>query len=963
MNEGKPSFQVRFLGSGEVLLDGAPLVFPYRKARLLMLMLLEAGRADREVLCARIWTERPDRARANLRNALAALNRILPPGCIVADRFSVRIGEGVAVHSDLGEIDGPSLDPEIAVRLAVPFLDDPSLEGNAWVEERREHYARKLRKAAARKLAAAEDGEKNFWRLWAVEPEEPASSPASPRRTDLPFVRVEERDAILDFLDAPADGDFFSCCFCTAVFGEEGSGKSALVEEIYERKKRQGLLCFRARAREGEGNGQRATLGGILKSILGSRKLQDAGLPAFHLRYLTASFPELPSRESGGDAWASAPLPMDQNPYLLGKIFAALFDRIHSPANRQIMLLLEDAHWGDRLLPNFLRGLLENARPPLAVILTCYPEFKPSLDLSLSSLDRLRRQETFLVRLTLRQTEQICRDALPAQQLTDEKLAEIYEHTGGSPFLLREFLSFYDLEDWSSRLSKSLYEVVHSRILTLTDEESELLDCVAVFPGEAPFDPLKALSGLSDAALIGLYEKLHRKGLLYDRASGSSFSILFRYSLIKKQIREAMSGLKRWNLHRRLLDYFKGHPEALPDRRALSLLAQDAGEPETELGARMEELRAHFEYSHELFPMLSDASLTDSTRTMNDTFLTRTYLAESQDLLDRLIRMRGRVPDLIRHERALLMLQGGYLRWSGNYADAESCLEEALRTAFHSPDREEAVVEVLEQLCYLGIQTDDPRLLKRYVFQFYRSARKEQLHPQVGMALRFLAILNIMEGHYDVAEKLLNMSLRLFEKLEAHGNGYMLSIIAATHYQGDIALHRGRHEEAQSHYLQCVRLCEGRGFYRGLGLHLAKAAWCAVRLGQLETAREHLAFALPLFEGFQSRRGAGLCAGEIVFGLSALFALWDGEPQKAKENLLYADELGGIMQKPLWNAILFCIKALLKSGSREKNKTHLERLLPHEPEHYLSEAQRLFDGLGLTGETEAYEQLRKARSF
>jgi tetratricopeptide (TPR) repeat protein len=650
------------------------------------------------------------------------------------------------------------------------------------------------------------------------------------------------------------------------------------------------------------------------------------------------------------------------NPHLLDQIFALLFDEIHRRTRRQVFLLLEDVHWADRLIPDILRGLFENARRGFAVLLTCYPEFRPRLDIALE-LPGLRLREISLDRLSLEQTALICREVVSKDRLTPSRLAEIYEHTGGSPFLLQEFLRFCDAEDWSDKLAKSLHEVVNRRILSLSDEEANLLDCVAIFSGEASFDALKYLSELDDARLIRLYEKLHQKGLLYDRPDGESFAVLFRYPLIKKQIVSAMLGVKRWNLHRRLTGYLRryvtqhGSPACL-DERKLSLLAwhaRQAGDSLTELDARIRELKAHFVFTHELFPMLSDADLTRPPKLTTDIGFIEARLREIRSLLDRVVRASGRPPGFHAFERAILTIEGGRLRWSGDYAGAQSCLDEALKLAHFSAEGEAAAVEVLEQFCYLGIQKDDPVLLRQYVFLFYRAAMRAHMSPQVGMALRFLAVLAIMEGRCDDAVKVLNMSIRLFEKLEARGDGYTLSIIAAIHYHGDVAVHRGNHEEALSHYRQCVKLCESRGFYRGLGLHLAKSAWCAARLGKVDRMREYLAFARPLFEGLQSRPGAGMCGGEIVLDLSALLDVLDGELERAAQYLRQAGDLSRIMHKPLWNAIHFCILALLK----EREEPVLAPVLTEDTRHYLGEARTRFERLGLLHELEAFDQLRE----
>jgi hypothetical protein len=224
----------------------------------------------------------------------------------------------------------------------------------------------------------------------------------------------------------------------------------------------------------------------------------------------------------------------------------------------------------------------------------------------------------------------------------------------------------------------------------------------------------------------------------------------------------------------------------------------------------------------------------------------------------------------------------------------------------------------------------------------------------MGTAMRFTAILRIMEGDYGRARRLLAMSARLFEELESRGDGYTISIVAAMHYHGDIAMHMEDYEEAVSHYRQCAMMCEGKGFYRGICIHLAKAAWCEVRMGRMSEAKEHLATAEPFLEGFQSRRGACICGGEIVFGLSALFDMWDGRFSRSREKLRSADDLSGIIHKPLCNAILLCIKAVMHDYGEPETRS----LLDGGSKSYLAEAEALFKRIGFPRETEAFSQLR-----
>lgn len=966
-------FRVRFLGKGEVFLNDARLDFPYRKVRLLLFALLEARSLERSRICGELWSERPDTAAANLRNALSALRRLLPAGCVVADRKSgtVRLADDVRVVSDLEELSGKTMDSEDAARLSRPFLEDEGPDSeNVWLKNCRARYGERLRLILEAKAREAPSKERAFWSALAAE-RRTRSDDGKPAFR-MPMVRGAERDAVLAFFSAPDNApDREALCACAVVLGDDGSGKSALASDLFRRRCEEGFLCLRERLEEGDGDGC-GSLEGILKALLSRRDLSD--LPPFYARFLRSAFPNLELEGQvlppGSPRPQGVPGLAELNPYLLGKILALLLapsaDAKEDEESRTF-LLLENVHWGNRLVPDFLRGLLENLHTPLSVLLTCRTEFRKALSLLFASdpsasnkgKGRLRWQAFYLNRLDLARTAELCRLALPSRSFTPGELEEIHRCTEGSAFLLREYLSFQHAKAPDEACSESLYEIVHRRTLSLTEPQSHLLDCLAIFPGEAPFERLQRLSGLDGSDLVALCGQLKQRKLIQDRRSdaiaGPAFFLSFCHPLLKKRIREAMPRLKHWDLSKRLLADLEESPGGHFDGRRLPGLARCAGAFEVELSALIRELRVHFDFSHELFPRLSDAELSSTAR-VSDTSLTQEYLDEAWALLDKLIRAHGRTPELIRHERTLLTLRGGFLRWSGHYADAENCLDEAMRLALHAPDRREAVIEVLEQFCTVGIQRDDPEFLRRYVFAFYREVRHAQLHPQIGMALRFLSILGLMEGRFGNAAKMARMSLRLFEKLEAHGNGHTLSIVAAIHTHGDLALYQDRHQEALGHYMQCVRLCEGKGFYRGLGLPLSKAAWCSARLGDWKAVRNCLDFARPLFEGFRSRRGVGLCGGEIAFGLSALLALQDGKKQAALENLLYAEELSSVMRKPLWNAMLLCIKSAL----RKREDILLEKVLTHTSDAYEAEAHRLFERLGMPQETAACRQLQAA---
>lgn len=100
----------RALGSFEVLRDGEALRFAYDKMRALFayLVLERHSSHRRERLAQLLWPEHPEsEARANLRNALSRLNRLLgtrDTPCCLSEAKRLRLNPAFALQSDVGRL-------------------------------------------------------------------------------------------------------------------------------------------------------------------------------------------------------------------------------------------------------------------------------------------------------------------------------------------------------------------------------------------------------------------------------------------------------------------------------------------------------------------------------------------------------------------------------------------------------------------------------------------------------------------------------------------------------------------------------------------------------------------------------------------------------------------------------------------------------------------------------------------
>jgi DNA-binding SARP family transcriptional activator len=118
--------------------DGAPVLLPARKCKLLLAYLAVAGGQPqpRSKLAALFWGDRgEEQARGSLRKCLTALRAALGPEAIAGDSEAVSLGP-VALASDVARLerlarsDEAPLDPAELQRLSRPFLDGKE-EGGA----------------------------------------------------------------------------------------------------------------------------------------------------------------------------------------------------------------------------------------------------------------------------------------------------------------------------------------------------------------------------------------------------------------------------------------------------------------------------------------------------------------------------------------------------------------------------------------------------------------------------------------------------------------------------------------------------------------------------------------------------------------------------------------------------------------------------------------------------------------
>ena len=979
-------YEARFLGVPELLGDGETVAFPFLKARILALILIEERRVSRDKLCSLLWGNKTlEAARRNLSNALSCVRGVFP--LFSENRDILSLPPEVRIVKDLDDLDRLVALPWPRVEgLFRPFMDLAELEDwdsfDEWLLPKRESYRALLTRMLQERVrcdlarpepSALEDAVLCQERIAELQPYDETVHGALVRlyikagrkvdavRTARSFAgRIERELGIRSDLSvshlllkrrktsrpdaasplSPTENplertqetlqmlDFFCShgetgrSSCGFLWGEEGIGKGSFIQDILSHLSRHGWDC---------------------RSVRFSQEERNRPMVPF-IQMLRKRDPRLLEEEKN--------LPFTD--LVCSQVAERVYQEVATkPGEAPKLFVLENVQWMDEASWMIVETILWDHSCPRHILVSGYGEARGTFLARTSCAEEpFATCEIVLERFAPPQTAQICRHLRPDKEWTESETRRVYDQTEGNPFFIRELLCPPPRKPEESTALRRSKNPFADRVELLPQEERSFLEVLALCPGPVSLSQAAAILGLSPLDVARIYDRIRLYGFLREKNEGNGdVSYYFTHLKIREALVDRMSESLRVALHLRNLEILQrgGPPSPLyRNRQTYRQLAWHAGKAnlsEEELRWRMGELQLHFQAAHEVFPALSDPDLSRHIPAAEDFPWTQSALEETRTLLDRLVRERGQSSELLRRERDWTILKGGHLWWSGDYEGSAQLLTEGLRLALRSREGD-AVAAATGQLCYLAIQRDDGDRLLFWARRLYRLAAAERRNPWLGTALRFLAIAHILKGCTEPVNRLLQMSSRYFEKQEEIGPSYTVSLIAAEHFRGDLELAGGRAAEALGHYVNCIRMGECLSLYPGLGLSRAKAAFCALLLDDAAEARAFLNRMLkPQTLCCPDRRNA-LQGGGFAFSLMGLLEALENRWEASAPCFDAAQELAGRKGRPTWTAILCWSKGELLRQKGDIPREFRERYLPESQEWYEGRSAKLRDQIG-----------------
>ncbi|WNG62727.1 protein kinase [Archangium gephyra] len=283
------------------------------------------------------------------------------------------------------------------------------------------------------------------------------------------------------------------------------------------------------------------------------------------------------------------------------------------------LLVIEDLHWADSSLLEFLSFLLERVgKASFLVVLSARPEFQPDWPRS-EEVHRL-----MLERLPAARAAALVRQVARERELPEETVQTLVGKTDGIPLFIEEMTRMVLEGGAAASIPLTLHELLLARLDMLPSRQKALAQLgavvgrvfcarlLAILSERDETTVRRDIAGLMEAGLLSEREREFEPGLEYQ----------FRHALFQKAAYQSLSRSTRRRYHRRLVPTLETHFPELVEARPVVLAHHltEAGEHARAIGywakagrlalERQDSLEAlgHLNRALALLPVLTDDS-------------------------------------------------------------------------------------------------------------------------------------------------------------------------------------------------------------------------------------------------------------------------------------------------------------------------------------------------------------------
>lgn len=746
------------------------------------------------------------------------------------------------------------------------------------------------------------------------------------------------------------------------ITGEAGIGKSRLIDKFVQDIDEDKVYIFETSCYQVEKEYFLKPWNSIISKISDTIVNNKINIPTIWENIISTIFPEFHKKDSNPNIKLIENI--DTLKYeMIGDVLADILKKINE--KKKVIFIFDDIQWMDGMSLSLLSSvMLHQHKSNIIFIATCRNEYDSNVDKFITTMNSYNKIETInLPRFTSVEVEGFIRKALPNYDITKEMLKKIYDETEGNTFFLTEYLNIIKSNGDTNIMSVKMQDILKSRFLYISEEGKKILNIASLFFDEVPLNVLENLTGKDELEIIDAIEELENKFILKEINCNDRISFKFTHQKLREFVYIKQSEGRKKILHNKIGNLLeKGLKNDKTDINTYHKLIYHYSNGDNgikSLNYKIKSLNYYLNFSHELFPILSNPDVESYKYAYFSKQQTIKHLKDIDNLLKEVKKKEGATEEVIKLEIAFLHMKGRYLIREGDYEQGTGFIQEMIEKSIEIKDRDYGL-EGYKQMIYYCIQTNKTDLMIKYVGLALDLAVECNYHKEIGILLRLKGLYKIMCGEYEEAEKLLNESINIFNVTKQVADKYSLNIAAAYNYIGEIRRFNMKFSEALSYYDKAIAICENKNALSSLAVFNINAGQAAFDMGDYYRSKEYFEKAYSLYNQFDS-----VWRRSILEAFMALICVKEGNYVEGLQYLKNADIHSQKIKNPHEIGVVYRVKSEIRVNMEDNENLSkiYNKYLDKDISYYCDEGVNFLKEARDNYEIEVINILRKAHKI
>lgn len=545
--------------------------------------------------------------------------------------------------------------------------------------------------------------------------------------------------------------------------------------------------------------------------------------------------------------------------------------------NHRLVLFFDDIQWMDPMSFQLLNRLLLTIGTDKILVICTYDQ---NCDQEImESMEKLIRQDLlkiiYLEPFTKQETGELLHRFLPQLDGEKKKREQIYEMTEGNAFFLMEMINYIKEKGFTLEISPKAHNVIKARLAGLPERENQVLNCMSVFPEKIAIEELELLlPDMDRLTLIRILEKLQERYLIKESLIGWNIYYEFVHRVFREYIYERQSQGQRRLYHQILAEYYEKQANIKANFPGLPMMIYHYEKCHNQAKVyeyKIAYLSEYYTLINENFPILHWEMGGNEEEP-----LLAAGAPQIMELAEEVIRLSDTSPKIREMKMKMYYVKGRYNIAQGEYEVGLSGIEQSISLA-KDLENKKTLLNGYKQMCFYGIQIEDSQLVKEYLDRGF-SLLNEEDKEERGVFTRLLGWYYLHEKEYKKAEEAFRKAIDIFRMSEAGERYFHISIAACYGYLGDLYREQGELDQAVEYYEKALETGTDKAMANGLGQFYSGLGQVRVIQGRYEEGEKYLLQAIECLKRhgyYWGREKAEACL--------AMLLLKEGRRKEAEE--------------------------------------------------------------------------------